>query len=62
MFESISIQLTPDFSTRDWLELYENTMNGDFTSMDMLNSLFKRKVEPYLHPDIIKGLDEEEQN
>ena len=48
MFDAISIALTPDFSGKDWLELFEKSNKGDLLSQEMLLGLFKSKVNPYL--------------
>ena len=48
MFDEISKQLTPDFSGKEWLDLFEKSNNGDLLSTQMLLGLFKSKVNPYL--------------
>lgn len=51
MFDEISEKLTPEFSGEDWLKLFNRANQGDLTSAEMLMELWKKKVNPHLHPD-----------
>ena len=55
IFEEISEKLTPEFSKEDWFCLYDRAMEGDLTSMEMLASLFKGKVKPYIKPELFNS-------
>ena len=56
-YGEVSKKLTPDFSTRDWLELHQRCCEGDITSMEMFLSLFSRKVMPNLDPEARKIME-----
>ena len=52
IYQQINQHLTPDFSAEDWLTLHEKAIHGDLLSQRMLLGLWKRKVYPYLKPEI----------
>ena len=54
--------LTPDFSKEDWLDLHKRAMRGDMTSKQMFIALFKEKVLPQLDKDVLKSIQEKEEN
>ena len=54
--------LTPDFSKEDWLDLQKRAMQGDRTSGEMYIALLQEKVFPKLDQDILKAVQEKEQN
>ena len=59
MYQQINEHLTPDFSVEDWLTLHEKAIHCDLLSMQMLVGLWKRKVYPYLKPEIKKIVQED---
>ena len=56
IYKQINQYLTPDFSVEDWLNLHEKAIHGDIISAQLLASLWKSKVYPYLKPEIKKRL------
>ena len=52
VYTEISEHLTPDFSAEDWLNLHEKAIEGDLTLGKMWVSLWMRKVNPHLPPQL----------
>ena len=59
VFEKLSV-LTPDFDGQDLFDLFERAIQGDPTSQEMMVSLYKRKINPYLRPEFQVSFDREE--
>ena len=53
LYTSVHEHLTPDFTAEDWMSLHSKAYQGDITSIEMLASLWERKVFPHI-PDEFK--------